>query len=189
MNSFVELLQSLPGILGPVLSTAFGLIALDVGLGVAVALRKGVFDWQKVIAFYRTNVFPFGLAAIVIAGAAQFISADALPAELASPIADLGTLIGVAPMFAYLVLGSIMPNVRALVLGKFKWEIRYPAIAGAVSLESGVYEESPSAPAPTPDEVLEKIDASDELSGGFRRGTPQDAPQPGDADYNLPTDD
>ncbi|KKN64497.1 hypothetical protein LCGC14_0491100 [marine sediment metagenome] len=129
MDTIVGFLQSLPNVLGPVISTGMGLIVLDLGLGVAIALRKGVFQWEKTIIFYRTNVFPFGIAAIVIAAAAQFISADVLPAYLADPIADLGTLIGVGPMFAYLVLGSIIPNVRALVLGKYKWEIQFPAIA------------------------------------------------------------
>jgi hypothetical protein len=126
MNTILEFLQSLPQILGPIMSTVIGLIVLDLGLGVAIALRKGVFQWEKVIVFYRTNVLPFGIAAIVIAATAQFISTDVLPPELVAPVADLGTLIGVGPMLAYLVMGSIVPNVKALVLGKYKWEIQNP---------------------------------------------------------------
>ncbi len=180
MDTIVGLLQSLPGVLGPVISTGMGLIVLDLGLGVAIALRKGAFQWERTIIFYRTNVFPFALAAIVISAAAQFISVDVLPAYLADPIADLGTLIGVGPMFAYLVLGSIIPNVRALVLGKYKWEIQFPAIAAlddadkeTVPQPSEAWAEANKAAAAdvgvaVPDEVL------DDLAGGSI--TPEPAP-------------
>ncbi len=167
MSTLIELLQSLPQILGPILATTLGLIALDLGLGIAIALRQGVFQWEKVILFYRTNVFPFGIAAIVIAAAAQFISFDILPPHLADPLADLGTLIGVGPMFAYLVLGSILPNVRALVLGKYKWEIVNPewAMPGA-AMSAGVEE--------TVDDIAAALDAIDAATADQARGVRQD---------------
>jgi len=116
----------LPGILGPVLATLFGLITLDVLLGVAVALRTGTFKWQVVATFYKTNVLPYGLAALAIAGAAAFVSYDLLPPVFRAEAASLSTAIGITPMFLNLVVGSIIPNVKALLAGVQKWQIINP---------------------------------------------------------------
>lgn len=47
------------------------LIAVDLVLGIAAALRNGQFDWQYVGTFYRTNVLPFLLGYGLIYGIAQ----------------------------------------------------------------------------------------------------------------------
>ena len=133
MDTFVELLQSLPQVLGPVLATLFGLITLDLGLGIALAVRNGVFRWAEVTKFYRTNVLPYAVIAVSAAGAAQFISVEILPAALADQVAGIGTLLGVGPMFAHLILGSILPNARALMTGQFKWQITNPELSAAVA--------------------------------------------------------
>lgn len=124
--SILELFNLLPTVLGPVVGSLAGLITIDLGLGVAVALRTKTFSWTKVTDFYQTNVLPYGIVAVVVAAGAQFISAEVLPADLVEQVASIGTLVGVAPMFAHLILGSILPNVQALVLGKFKWQIQNP---------------------------------------------------------------
>jgi hypothetical protein len=226
MDTIVRLLQSLPEILGPVLSTLFGLIAIDLVLGVAVALRKGVFQWVKVTEFYKTNVLPYGLTALVVAAAAQFISADLLGDGLAGPIADLGVLIGVGPMFTHLVMGSIIPNVKALVLGKFRWQLEYPALdtagdtvdgagvlpdPGPAAVADGFAYEGGAMVAASPEEGGRPVGDNDlpdvqvpaeDVAALNSDGTAVDhydpetlnhvgsesiLPQPGDADYHLPT--
>lgn len=46
--------------------TILGLILLDVVLGIASALKRDVFDWALVAAFYRTNVIPYLLGYAVL---------------------------------------------------------------------------------------------------------------------------
>lgn len=163
MDTVVGFLQALPGILGPVLATLAGLITIDLAAGVAVGLRTGNFRWARVPEFYKTNVLPYGIMAIGIAAGAQFLSAEFIPAEAQEYVADLGTAVGLMPMFLNLIVGSIVPNIRALKAGKAKWEILNPEWA------SDDIEVAPpgftSAGTPLP-------------------GTP---PAPGDADYHLPT--
>ncbi len=124
----MEWLQSLPEILGPVIASLAGLIALDLGLGVAVAVRTGNFKWTAITAFYQTNVLPYGIAAVVIAASAQFISVSVVPGL---DLAEFATVVGVSPMFAHLLLGSIIPNFRALAAGVGRWQIESPGWAAA----------------------------------------------------------
>lgn len=46
--------------------TLFGLIILDVGLGIACALRMGDFAWSRLGEFYRTMVLPYLLGYLVL---------------------------------------------------------------------------------------------------------------------------
>ena len=41
--------------------TIFGLIILDVALGLIAAIKTGTFDWKKVAQFYKTNIVPYVL--------------------------------------------------------------------------------------------------------------------------------
>lgn len=43
---------------GPAVASLVGLIILEVVTGIGAALKRGVFDWQKVANFYRTSVMP-----------------------------------------------------------------------------------------------------------------------------------
>lgn len=58
----------LPGEFGAQVMTLLALIAAQVLLAVAVALRQGVFEWQKLPNFYKTLVIPLlmGWAALSI---------------------------------------------------------------------------------------------------------------------------
>lgn len=42
----------------PQVLTLVGLIVADVVLGAAAAVKVGVFDWQKLAGFYKTQVLP-----------------------------------------------------------------------------------------------------------------------------------
>jgi len=117
----MNFLLELPTLFGPVVATLFGLIALDVLLGVAVALRTGYFEWRKVAQFYQTNVIPFGLQALAVAAASKFITIEFLPLD---PNVLLG--VGIAPMFGNLIFGSILVNMKALALGVSKFEAMSP---------------------------------------------------------------
>ncbi len=188
MDTFLQLFQSLPEILGPVLASLAGLIALDLGLAVAVAVRTGTFSWVKITAFYQTNVLPYGIAAVVIAASAQFISVSVVPSL---DLAEYATIVGVSPMFAHLLLGSILPNFRALAAGVGRWEIDNAGwleaqaeqvasaswadeddasvpgeaiAAGEAELPDPVFDGPLSEEAPTPDDVLDELDAAVEAA-------------------------
>lgn len=111
---------------GPIMATLMALIAVDLILGVAVALRTGTFKWRQVAQFYQTNVLPYGLAAVAVEIVAQFVSLEVLGGDLAEIVAQWGGEIGTVPLFSQLILGSIVPNVLALVQGKQKWQITDP---------------------------------------------------------------
>ena len=111
---------------GPVLATLAGLITVDLILGVAVALRQGTFKWIAVAQFYRTNVLPYGLQAIAAAVFVKFVTTTALPAPVLEALDGGGIYLATAPLFAQLVFGSIIPNLRALATGKSKFEIIWP---------------------------------------------------------------
>lgn len=113
---------------GPVLTTLAGLITVDLLLGVAVALRSGTFKWFEVANFYKTNVLPYGLQAIAAAVFVKFITTTALPAPVLEALDSGGIYLATAPLFAQLVLGSIVPNLRALATGKSKLNILYPEL-------------------------------------------------------------
>lgn len=57
-------------------TTILGLIILDLGLGIAVAIREGVFDFSKLAQFYRTNVIPYLLGYIVVSASLRLIDLE-----------------------------------------------------------------------------------------------------------------
>ena len=132
---------------GPVITTLLALIAFDVLVAVAVALRTSTFDWRKFTLFYRTNVLPFGLTALGIEILAQFVSAEVLDGQVAELVRKWGGEVGTAPLFAQLIFGSVIPGLRALVKGVPKWEIMDPGLARLLDAVNA----SPPEPFEAPD--------------------------------------
>ena len=62
----------------PRLQTILGLIFLDLVLGIAVALRNGVFQWDEVARFYKSTVLPVFLGYFAIRATLPYISAALL---------------------------------------------------------------------------------------------------------------
>jgi hypothetical protein len=62
-NVNIGLIYALLGVLA--------LIFLNVILGVAIAIRDGTFDLQKLPEFLKTEVLPYGMSLTALAGAAQ----------------------------------------------------------------------------------------------------------------------
>lgn len=55
---FAKVFQEVITTYGPAVASLVGLIVLEVVSGIAAALKRGMFDWQKVANFYRTSVMP-----------------------------------------------------------------------------------------------------------------------------------
>jgi hypothetical protein len=96
--------------------TLMGLILLDVLLGVASALRRGVFDFALVANFYRTNVIPFVLGYLAFYIAIGFlIPPDAL-GGLGDPVSQ-GTITLAWAVLVGSLVKSIAFNFRELYSG------------------------------------------------------------------------
>jgi hypothetical protein len=91
----------------PFVRGIFVLIGLDIATGIGAAIKVGYFDWQKVAAFYRTNVMPYVPGYFVLWLFTAFGLADVIPNELV--VALNGT--GAAFIYASL-LGSVWDNVQ-----------------------------------------------------------------------------
>ena len=141
-------LDGLPQLLGPVLATLAGLITVDLILGISVALRTGTFEWIQVTKFYKTNVLPYGLWAIASGVFVKFVTLTELPAPALEALKEWGIYAATAPLFAQLVFGSIIPNLRALIAGETKYELYYRGLEEAVEreLEKASENEGPYVP-------------------------------------------
>jgi len=62
----------------PVPKTVLGLVLLDVGLAVILAIQLGVFDFSKLADFLRTKVVPAALGLLLSYVASKFIVVDQL---------------------------------------------------------------------------------------------------------------
>lgn len=96
--------------------TLVGLILIDVVLGIAAALRTGVFDWKLIGQFYSSNVLPYVLGFLAFYVAVGYI----IPPE---SLGDLGELVNettVTLAWGVLVatlVGSILKNFNLLYKG------------------------------------------------------------------------
>ena len=115
-------LANLPVILGQHLATILGLIFMDVVIGVALAVRLGFFEWRAVAQFYSTNVVPYVIGYIAVAGGLLFIAPELLPAGVGDALALVGSWLGFGAIAAQIVFGSLLPNAKALVVGRFSGE-------------------------------------------------------------------
>lgn len=116
----VGFLSDLPAILGTHLSTIIGLIFMDVVVGIALAVKMGVFDWNRVAEFYATNVLPYILGYIAVAGGTLFITAELLPGDVAEALGLVGSWLSFGAIAAQVVFGSLLPNVKDLIVGRFQ---------------------------------------------------------------------
>ena len=120
---FLAFLNNIPVLLGQHLSTLVGLVFLDLLLGVSVAVRTGQFHFDTVAMFYKTNVLPFVIGYIGVAGAVMFVAPELLPGGAGEAFSLVVTWIGFSTIVGQLLFGSIVPNARALVLGIPRWEL------------------------------------------------------------------
>ena len=115
----LSFLSNLPAILGAHVSTILGLIFMDVVVGIALAVRLGVFEWREVAAFYQNNVLPYVMGYLAVAGGTLFIAPELLPGDVGDALALIGPWLGFGAIASQLVFGSLLPNARSLFLGRF----------------------------------------------------------------------
>ena len=97
---------------GAMLPTLLGLVALDVVIGVAAALKENIFEWAKVAQFYKTMVAPYVLVYLAV-----FVALVLVP-ELEQYTTVVG--VSVATLFGSVtanLLASIVKNVARLGIG------------------------------------------------------------------------
>ena len=116
----VAFLANLPAILGQHLATIMGLIFMDVVIGVALAIKEKRFQWNAVASFYSTNVLPYAVGYIAVAGGLLFIAPELLPAGVAEALALVGSWLGFGAIASQIVFGSLLPNAKALIIGRFQ---------------------------------------------------------------------
>ncbi len=107
---------SVVAFLGPQILAIVGLIAADVVLGIAVSVKRKIFQWRLTAEFFQTNVIPKLLGWL----AAEIIVRTVAAEYLSPPLDILGP--GIA-MIAFLAVvaslgGSILANFKDL--GIFK---------------------------------------------------------------------
>ena len=116
---FVAFLSNIPAILGQHLSTILGLIFLDVVLGVAVAVKRGRFEWRAVGTFYKTNVLPYILGYVAVSGAALFVAPELIAGEAGDALGLVISWLGFGAIVGQLLFGSIVGNAKALFAQRF----------------------------------------------------------------------
>jgi phage-related holin len=85
------------------------LIALDVITKVAVSIYKGVFDWNKLLLFLRTNIFPY---VIVFGGVEGILFASKYLPDVASSISPLITAMTTIAAATYaLILARLVKSI------------------------------------------------------------------------------
>lgn len=93
--------------------TIVGLILLDVVFGIAVALKTGVFDFQKLADFYRSKVLPYILGYLVLYVAIHFIIPPDAVAGYGNELTTGAVVLAWGALFATLV-NSFIRKFRAL---------------------------------------------------------------------------
>jgi hypothetical protein len=102
-------------IYGPMFLTLLGLTATDVLLGIASALKRGVFHWREVGNFYRTNIVPKLIGWSGLSILTFTVSQSALPPEIAGFVFPITAGAAFAAVVVDL-LSSITLNARELFL-------------------------------------------------------------------------
>lgn len=82
------------------------LVLLDVIMGIAEAIKKGLFEWRRVAEFYRTMVIPYVLGYLALQAAFAYLP-DGLDTIL-------------SPTLATLALGAITACLGSSILGHIK---------------------------------------------------------------------
>lgn len=68
----IALDKLLPSFFGPQITALLAMVAAQVLLAVALAVRQGVFEWKKLADFYRTMVIPMLIGWVALAILAKF---------------------------------------------------------------------------------------------------------------------
>lgn len=102
-------LSSVLTALAPQLFALLGLSLAQVVLGVAVALKNKIFEWQKLADFFSTIIAPKVLAWVACMIVILMVPTKYLPVELTDGIQTISFLMVVASF-----TGSIIANLRAL---------------------------------------------------------------------------
>jgi phosphatidylglycerophosphate synthase len=113
LDTALSILGSFWGEVSPKLLTLFGLILLDVLMGIARAVHQGQFEWKKVGQFYKSMVLPYIIGWLAVSLTIWMISLEMLPAEVSvwlNPALLWTTWLVVAATIG----GSIKENVVAL---------------------------------------------------------------------------
>jgi hypothetical protein len=112
MDSVVVFLQKLGEMLGGQIMMVLGLIAAQVILGIAVALKNKVFEWQNLANFFETIVLPKILGWLACAILARFV----LPSYLPTSLSAIGPGIELVAFGAVVLAlaGAILANLQAL---------------------------------------------------------------------------
>ncbi len=90
-----------------------GLIAIDIVLGIAAALRTSSFDWSKLAKFYLSMILPYVLGYTVLYVVITFV----IPADQLGNIGEPITVAAVTTAWAALIfalLNSIRVNFSIL---------------------------------------------------------------------------
>jgi hypothetical protein len=90
-----------------------GLIVLDLLLGVASALKAGVFELGKLANFYKTNIIPYVLGYLALYIVINYIIPPESLGDLGEPINEVAVLLAWATLVGSLV-SSISKNFTAL---------------------------------------------------------------------------
>lgn len=89
------------------------LIALDVLLGIAAALKSGEFDWQKIARFYQSNVVPYVLGYLAFYLAAKVIIDPTVLGDWADIVGESAITVAWAAILASLG-NSILGHIKKL---------------------------------------------------------------------------
>jgi len=98
---------------GPQIATLLALVAANIILGVAVAIKNRVFEWAKVADFYLSDIVPkllgyLAIRIIVVFGAVEFLGPS-----LGASIGD-GLLTAIWLAIVVSIGGDILSKVSAL---------------------------------------------------------------------------
>ena len=89
--------------------TILALIVVDLGLGIAEALKNGEFEWKRVSDFYGSNVTPYVIGYLVVFGV-FYVAADAI-----GDILSQGLTLSFWSAILASLLGSIAGHVKVLI--------------------------------------------------------------------------
>ena len=105
-------IEGVVSFMGPQIMAVMGLIVADLILGVAVAMKKGIFDWTQLSDFLQTNVLPKLLGWM----AAEVIIRTVASEYLQPPFDVIGPGIAMAAFLAVIgaLAGSIIRNFKSL---------------------------------------------------------------------------
>lgn len=84
----IDISQYLTQWFGVQVTALIGLIAVDVLLGVALAIKQGLFDWKKLSDFYLKMIIPYLIGWVAFSILTKFVAPVVLPAQSANLISD-----------------------------------------------------------------------------------------------------